>query len=59
MVYGKKLWTMLVALLEMNGDFSKSFPIVTNKFICNVKDFHNNIHLDKMVQALRNVWIMK
>lgn len=43
---------------EINGDFSKSLPIITNKFICNVKEFDNTISLDKMVQALRNVWIM-
>jgi len=43
---------------EINGDFSKSLPIITHKFICNVKEFDNNINLDKMVQALRNVWIM-
>ena len=43
---------------EINGDFSKSLPIITHKFICNVKEFDNNISLDKMVQALRNVWIM-
>lgn len=42
---------------EINGEFSKSLPIITHKFICNVKEF-NNINLDKMVQALRNVWIM-
>ncbi len=43
---------------EINGEFSKSLPIITHKFICNVKEFDNNINLDKMVQALRNVWIM-
>ena len=43
---------------EINGDFSKSLPIITHKFICNVKEFDNTISLDKMVQALRNVWIM-
>jgi hypothetical protein len=43
---------------EINGDFSKSLPIITHKFICNVKEFDNTINLDKMVQALRNVWIM-
>lgn len=43
---------------EINGDFSKSLPIITHKFICNVKEFDNTITLDKMVQALRNVWIM-
>ncbi|MGH4122713.1 MAG: hypothetical protein ACREV6_07275 [Clostridium sp.] len=43
---------------EINGDFSKSLPIITHKFICNVKEFDSNITLDKMVQALRNVWIM-
>lgn len=43
---------------EINGDFSKSLPIITHKFICSVKEFDNNIVLDKMVQALRNVWIM-
>ena len=43
---------------EINGDFSKSLPIITHKFICNVKKFDNTINLDKMVQALRNVWIM-
>ena len=43
---------------EINGDFSKSLPIITHKFICNVKEFDTNINLDKMVQALRNVWIM-
>ena len=43
---------------EINSDFSKSLPIITHKFICNVKEFDNSISLDKMVQALRNVWIM-
>ena len=43
---------------EINGDFSKSLPTITHKFICNVKEFDNSISLDKMVQALRNVWIM-
>jgi hypothetical protein len=43
---------------EINGDFSKSLPMVTNRFIRSVKEFDNNINLDKMVQALRNVWIM-
>jgi hypothetical protein len=43
---------------EINGDFSKSLPKITHKFICNIKEFDNNITLDKMVQALRNVWIM-
>jgi hypothetical protein len=43
---------------EINGDFSESLPIITNKFICSVKEFDNTIHLNKMVQALRNVWIM-
>jgi hypothetical protein len=43
---------------EINGDFSKSLPKITHKFICDVKTFDNNITLDKMVQALRNVWIM-
>ena len=43
---------------EINGDFSKSLPIITHKFICNFKEFDNKISLDKMVQALRNVWIM-
>lgn len=43
---------------EINGDFSKSLPLITHKFICNVKEFDNTISLDKMVQALRNVWIM-
>jgi len=43
---------------EINGDFSKSLPIITHTFICNVKEFDNTINLDKMVQALRNVWIM-
>lgn len=43
---------------EISSDFSESLPIITHKFICNVKEFNNNISLDKMVQALRNVWIM-
>jgi hypothetical protein len=43
---------------EINGDFSKSLPIITHKFIHNVKEFDSTISLDKMVQALRNVWIM-
>ncbi|MBU3190925.1 hypothetical protein K9O30_15830 [Clostridium bowmanii] len=43
---------------EINGDFSKSLPTITHKFICSVKGFDNTIRLDKMVQALRNVWIM-
>ncbi|MBU3146051.1 hypothetical protein [Clostridium sp. CF012] len=43
---------------EINGDFSKSLPIITHEFICNVKEFDNTITLDRMVQALRNVWIM-
>lgn len=43
---------------EINGDFSKSLPIITHKFINDVKEFDNTINLDKMVQALRNVWIM-
>ena len=43
---------------EINGDFSKSLPRITHSFICSVKEFDNTISLDKMVQALRNVWIM-
>ncbi|HEY8890641.1 MAG TPA: hypothetical protein VIM70_10330 [Clostridium sp.] len=43
---------------EINGDFSKSLPSITHTFICDVKEFDNSITLDKMVQALRNVWIM-
>jgi len=43
---------------EIGSDFSKSLPIITHKFICSVKEFDNNMKLDKMVQALRNVWIM-
>jgi len=43
---------------EINGDFSKSLTEITHQFICNVKEFNNDIKLDKMVQALRNVWIM-
>jgi len=43
---------------EINGDFSKTLPIITHQFIRNVKEFDNDIKLDKMVQALRNVWIM-
>ncbi|MGV8906181.1 MAG: hypothetical protein ACOH15_06250 [Acetobacterium sp.] len=42
----------------IKGDFSKSLPIITHQFICNVKEFNNDIKLDQMVQALRNVWIM-
>ncbi|HEY5534927.1 MAG TPA: hypothetical protein VIL99_08350 [Ignavibacteria bacterium] len=60
------LWSMIKTFghhsgfteVEINGDFSKSLPIITHKFICNVKEFNNDIKLDKMVQALRNVWIM-
>ncbi|WP_148568681.1 hypothetical protein [Acetobacterium bakii] len=43
---------------EINGDFAKSLPIITHAFIGNVKAFNNDIKLDKMVQALRNIWIM-
>jgi hypothetical protein len=43
---------------EINSNFSKSLPIITHRFICSVKEFDNTIRLDKMVQALRNVWIM-
>ncbi|MBK5241704.1 hypothetical protein [Clostridium sp.] len=43
---------------EINGDFSKQLPIITHKFINNVKEFDNTINLDKMVQDFGNVWIM-
>lgn len=43
---------------EVNSQFSKSLPIVTHKFIYDVKCFDKDINLDKLVQALRNVWIM-
>lgn len=43
---------------EIGSDFSKALPITTNKFIYNVKEFDKNISLDKIVQALRNLWIM-
>ena len=43
---------------EINSYFSKSLPTTTHKFICSVKELDNNISLDKVVQALRNLWIM-
>jgi len=43
---------------EINVDFSKLLPIITHQFIRKVREFDNDIKLDKMVQALRNVWIM-
>jgi len=43
---------------EINSDFSKALPITTNKFIYNVKEFDKDINLDKIVQAIRNLWIM-
>jgi hypothetical protein len=43
---------------EINGDFSKSLPKITNSFIYDVKNFASSVTLDKIVQALRNVWIM-
>jgi hypothetical protein len=43
---------------EINGEFSKSLPKITNKFIHDMKCFDPSISLDKIVQALRNVWIM-
>ena len=60
------LWTMIKTFghhsgfteEEINGDFSKSLPIITHAFISNVNTFNKDIKLDKMVQALRNVWIM-
>lgn len=60
------LWTMIKTFghhsgfteEEINGDFSKSLSIITNAFICEVKEFDHDIKLDKMVQALRNIWIM-
>jgi hypothetical protein len=43
---------------EINSDFSKSLPTTTHKFINEVKKFDNDISLDKVGQALRNLWIM-
>jgi hypothetical protein len=65
-VWKSTLWSMIKSFGhtsgftedEINGDFSKSLPIITHKFIYDVKNFDNTISLDKTVQALRNVWIM-
>lgn len=43
---------------EINGEFSKELPGVTNEFIRKVKTFNPEIKLEHIVQALRNVWIM-
>ncbi|MDV3427802.1 MAG: hypothetical protein LIR50_12380, partial [Bacillota bacterium] len=43
---------------EINSDFSKALPITTNEFIRSVKEFNKDISLDKIVQAIRNLWIM-
>ncbi|MGV8982182.1 hypothetical protein [Clostridium sp.] len=65
-IWRNSLWTMIKNFGhssgftedDINSDFSKSLPIITHKFICSVNEFDNTIKLDKMVQALRNVWIM-
>lgn len=62
----ESLWTMIRNFgqslgfmeSEIHGVFSESLPIITNKFIFDMKSFDPTIHLDKIVQALRNVWIM-
>ena len=43
---------------EINSEFRKELPAVTNKFISSFKEFSSGANLDKVVQALRNVWIM-
>ena len=60
------LWTLIKNLGEQSGftedevdhDFAKALPSVTNRFICSVKGFNAEMELKNMLQALRNVWIM-
>ncbi|MBU4439841.1 MAG: hypothetical protein KJ779_09750, partial [Firmicutes bacterium] len=42
----------------VNQDFAKELPIITHTFISNVNAFNPDMKLDKMLQALRNAWIM-
>lgn len=43
---------------SVNEDFAKELPNVTHMFISNVNAFNPEMKLDKMLQALRNAWIM-
>ena len=60
------LWTLIKNFGEQSGfteeiisqDFAEALPTVTHQFICKVKAFNAEMKLDKMLQALRNVWIM-
>lgn len=42
----------------VNEDFAKELPLITHTFISNVNAFNPDMQLDKMMQALRNAWIM-
>lgn len=42
----------------INQDFAETLPTITHRFISEVKAFNAEMKLDKMLQALRNVWIM-
>ncbi|MBC3796234.1 hypothetical protein [Acetobacterium tundrae] len=43
---------------DVNEEFAKELPIITHTFIANVNAFNPDMKLDKMLQALRNAWIM-
>lgn len=60
------LWALIKNVAEqsgfteesMNQDFAEALPTVTHQFIGKVKAFNAEMKLDKLLQALRNVWIM-
>ena len=60
------LWSMIknfgqqlgINEVAVNQDFAKELPIITHMFITNVNAFNPDMKLDKMLQALRNAWIM-
>ncbi|MEO1815767.1 MAG: hypothetical protein ABGU93_09290 [Acetobacterium sp.] len=60
------LWALIKNFGEQVGfteesvsqDFAEALPTVTHQFIGRVKAFNAEMKLDKMLQALRNVWIM-
>lgn len=66
MAWKNSLWALIKNFAEQSGfteemisqDFAEALPTVTHQFIYNVKAFNAEMKLDKLLQALRNVWIM-